>query len=90
MHVFTMAASRWDERNPDKTAILHLIQKNRSGCDKLMRLKACRSKSTSDRAPPSRPTLTMRPSTERPVTVEVGTNLVLGNDTRRLEREVDR
>lgn len=40
MHVFTMAASRWNERNPDKTAILHLIQKHRSGCDRLMRLKA--------------------------------------------------
>ena len=34
------------------------------------------------------PCLTMRESTERPVTVTEGTNLVLGRDTARLEREV--
>ena len=34
------------------------------------------------------PCLTMRTSTERPVTVDVGTNQVLGNDTARLEQEV--
>jgi UDP-N-acetylglucosamine 2-epimerase (non-hydrolysing) len=34
------------------------------------------------------PCLTMRTSTERPVTVDVGTNQVIGNDTTRLEREV--
>jgi UDP-N-acetylglucosamine 2-epimerase (non-hydrolysing) len=34
------------------------------------------------------PCLTMRTSTERPVTVDVGTNQVLGNDTVRLEQEV--
>lgn len=28
MHVFTMPADRWDETNPDKLAILHLIQKH--------------------------------------------------------------
>ncbi len=34
------------------------------------------------------PCLTMRTSTERPVTVDVGTNQVLGNDTARLQQEV--
>ena len=34
------------------------------------------------------PCLTMRPNTERPVTVTVGTNLVLGDDTDRLQAEV--
>jgi UDP-N-acetylglucosamine 2-epimerase (non-hydrolysing) len=34
------------------------------------------------------PCLTMRTSTERPVTVDLGTNKVLGNDTARLEQEV--
>jgi UDP-N-acetylglucosamine 2-epimerase (non-hydrolysing) len=33
------------------------------------------------------PCLTMRPNTERPVTVTVGTNQILGSDTDRLERE---
>ena len=39
MHVFTMPASRWDEMNPDKLAILHLIQKHASGVDKLKEKK---------------------------------------------------
>lgn len=39
MHVFTMPASRWDETNPDKLAILHLIQKHASGVDKLKEKK---------------------------------------------------
>lgn len=39
MHVFTMPAERWDERNPDKQAILHLIQKHMSGVERLARLK---------------------------------------------------
>src|SRR3954467_5848378 len=34
------------------------------------------------------PCLTMRSNTERPVTVTVGTNQLLGNDTDRMEREV--
>jgi UDP-N-acetylglucosamine 2-epimerase (non-hydrolysing) len=34
------------------------------------------------------PCLTMRANTERPVTVGVGTNLLLGNDTARMQREV--
>lgn len=34
------------------------------------------------------PCLTMRPNTERPVTVTVGTNQILGSDTDRLQREV--
>lgn len=39
MHVFTMPADQWDERNPDKQAILHLIQKHRSGVPQLEKLK---------------------------------------------------
>lgn len=39
MHVFTMPADRWDERNPDKQAILHLIQKHRAGVERLQELK---------------------------------------------------
>lgn len=39
MHVFTMSASRWDETNPDKLAILHLIQKHASGVDQLKEKK---------------------------------------------------
>ena len=39
MHVFTMPASRWDETNPDKLAILHLIQKHASGVDQLKEKK---------------------------------------------------
>ena len=34
------------------------------------------------------PCLTMRPNTERPVTVEIGTNQILGHDTERLELEI--
>jgi len=34
------------------------------------------------------PCLTMRANTERPVTVTVGTNQLLGNDTNRMQREV--
>jgi UDP-N-acetylglucosamine 2-epimerase (non-hydrolysing) len=34
------------------------------------------------------PCLTMRENTERPVTVDIGTNLLVGRDTSRLEREV--
>jgi len=36
------------------------------------------------------PCLTMRANTERPVTVTIGTNQLLGNDTDRLQREVSR
>lgn len=39
MRVFTMPAEKWDERNPDKQAILHLIQKHVSGVKRLMQLK---------------------------------------------------
>lgn len=39
MHVFTIPASRWDEMNPDKLAILHLIQKHASGVDKFKEKK---------------------------------------------------
>jgi UDP-N-acetylglucosamine 2-epimerase (non-hydrolysing) len=35
------------------------------------------------------PCLTLRPNTERPVTVTIGTNQLLGSDLPRLEREVD-
>jgi UDP-N-acetylglucosamine 2-epimerase (non-hydrolysing) len=34
------------------------------------------------------PCLTMRANTERPVTVSVGTNQLLGNDTGRMQQEV--
>ena len=34
------------------------------------------------------PCLTMRANTERPVTVSIGTNQVLGHDTARMQREV--
>ena len=36
------------------------------------------------------PCLTLRENTERPVTVSIGTNLLIGFDYRRLEEEVDR
>ena len=36
------------------------------------------------------PCLTLRPSTERPVTVELGTNILVGEDLGHLRREVDR
>ncbi|MGD0920899.1 MAG: UDP-N-acetylglucosamine 2-epimerase (non-hydrolyzing) [Terriglobia bacterium] len=36
------------------------------------------------------PCLTLRETTERPVTVTIGTNIVVGRDMRRLHREVDR
>jgi UDP-N-acetylglucosamine 2-epimerase (non-hydrolysing) len=36
------------------------------------------------------PCLTMRANTERPITVTVGTNQLLGNDTGKLQREVER
>lgn len=39
MHVFMMPADAWDELNPDKQAILHLIQKHRSCVDRLKRLE---------------------------------------------------
>ena len=39
MHIFTMPAERWDELNPDKRAILHLIQKHRAQVDRLENLK---------------------------------------------------
>ena len=39
MHVFTMPADAWDELNPDKQAILHLIHKHRACVDRLKRLK---------------------------------------------------
>ena len=34
------------------------------------------------------PCLTVRQNTERPVTVEIGTNIVVGQDMERLKREV--
>ncbi len=36
------------------------------------------------------PCLTMRENTERPITVEMGTNILVGQDTRRLEAAVER
>lgn len=39
MHVFTMPAERWDEKNPDKLAILHLIQKHRAEIARLDQLE---------------------------------------------------
>jgi UDP-N-acetylglucosamine 2-epimerase (non-hydrolysing) len=36
------------------------------------------------------PCLTMRPNTERPVTVELGTNILVGADGARLKAEVSR
>lgn len=39
MHVFTMPADKWDEQNPDKQAVLRLIQKHRSGVERLEQLK---------------------------------------------------
>lgn len=39
MRVFTMPADKWDERSPDKQAILHLIQKHRPGVARLEKLK---------------------------------------------------
>lgn len=39
MHVFTIPAENWDELNPDKQAILHLIQKHQSGISGLQKLK---------------------------------------------------
>lgn len=40
MHVFTMPADAWDELNPDKQAILHLIQKHQQCVPELNKLKA--------------------------------------------------
>lgn len=40
MYVFTMPANNWDERNPDKRAILQLILKHQSGVGRLNKLKA--------------------------------------------------
>ena len=40
MHVFTMPADHWDEANPDKRAILHLIQKHQRCVPDLNKLKA--------------------------------------------------
>ena len=34
------------------------------------------------------PCLTVRPNTERPVTVEIGTNILVGNDMEKLRREI--
>lgn len=39
MHVFTMPADKWDETNPDKQAIRHLIMKHRRGYERLKGLK---------------------------------------------------
>lgn len=39
MYVFTMPAANWDESNPDKQAIRHLILKHRSGVNRLIKLK---------------------------------------------------
>ena len=39
MHVFTMPADTWDELNPDKQAILHLIHKHRACVYRLTKLK---------------------------------------------------
>lgn len=39
MYVFTMPADKWDENNPDKTAILNLIQKHLSTAGNLRKLK---------------------------------------------------
>lgn len=39
MHVFTMPAENWDETQPDKQAVLHLIQKHESGRGHLEKLK---------------------------------------------------
>lgn len=39
MHVFIMPAERWDERNPNKQAILHLIAKHQAGVKRLDKLK---------------------------------------------------
>ena len=39
MYQFVMPAEHWDERNPDKQAIRHLILKHRSGYARLERLK---------------------------------------------------
>lgn len=39
MYVFTMPAENWDELNPDKAAIRHLILKHRSGVGRLEKLK---------------------------------------------------
>ena len=38
MYVFTMPAEKWNEQNPDKTAILQLIQKHISGRNHLEKL----------------------------------------------------
>lgn len=39
MYIFTMPAEKWDELNPNKQAIRHLIAKHRSGIARLDRLK---------------------------------------------------
>ena len=39
MYVFTMPADKWDETNPDKQAIRHLIMKHRRSYDRLKGLK---------------------------------------------------
>ncbi|MDO4647418.1 MAG: phage portal protein [Eubacteriales bacterium] len=39
MYRFTMPAADWDELNPDKQAIRHLIEKHRSGTARLRKLK---------------------------------------------------
>lgn len=39
MHIFTIPAEKWDELNPDKETIRHLISKHRAGVGRLMKLK---------------------------------------------------
>lgn len=39
MYIFTMPAEKWDEWNPDKQAIRHLILKHRAGVKRLEKLK---------------------------------------------------
>ena len=39
MHVFTIPADKWDETNPDKQAIRHLIMKHRRSYERLKGLK---------------------------------------------------
>lgn len=39
MYNFVMPAEEWDEMNPNKQAIRHLILKHRSGYERLNKLK---------------------------------------------------
>ena len=36
------------------------------------------------------PCLTMRANTERPITIEMGTNILVGSDTKRMEEEIEK